>query len=802
MRCSSMVFMLWINRVSIKNYHFFRLPIIATAIFAMTSISLFAEEEMSLFEMSFEDLLKIEVTSASKIAMGISEAPAVITVYTRDHMNDYGFEVINDLLFSLASFSPSHDFDRPTVSSRGNFDSWSNNHLLHLVDGIPMNDNLYGSAYTWFTPIFTTKTMEVIRGPGSALYGSNATNGVIQMNTLKAADLDKSIYAKLSFSGSDNTARREFMTGSTSGDYDFIMAYSFHETNGNDYTSYDGSGRLSGSLLADGTPQASKFTVSNNANDSYLWAKFSVGDNWQFQYHRQEWGFDTGHGWVFWIPDFDDEMNESRDIFSVKYNANINEQWSQEYVMRYQKHDITWLTRFYPDDAFDGFYPSGMWEYLDTDAEDIFGRAQFTYLFSDESNATFLAGIELNRFTYDGDNEHYSNINVDSIRLEPFENDINTPLLPWLDYIKDEPVINTAIYAQLTTGNWLHDDFQVTVGVRTDSLSVDYNEVYGIDPDPDIVQYVYEQRGEARPALSKTYSKFSPRLAGVWTATKDLVLKIMWGKAFRAPTPAEMAGAHSFTLASNIGELEAELMTTTEFQVDWSIDPNHVFRANVYSTEFENQIAYSTANANLATNIYSTKNLGYEFEFIGNYGDLNWFANLSHAARLNEEIVSFYLDDEGNPDPNRPEFSEHVSDIKWVPSTRLNAGIAYGMGNVDIALIMHYQGEVERRDSDSWPIPFDCDLDGDIEPGTGDSGLPLGVCVPDNFNLDGHRGTKIEGHFIFDGNMSYLFSEGLKLNLKIKNLLGEVAKFNKTGPYPFDYQRPGRQILLSIEVEI
>ena len=113
---------------------------------------------------------------------------------------------------------------------RGNLDGWNNNHILHLVDGIPINDNLYGSAYTWFTPVFTAKTMEVIRGPGSALYGSNAMNGVVQMNTLKAVDLDNPIYTKISLYGSNSSSRHEFMTGSTSDNYDFIMAYSWHQT--------------------------------------------------------------------------------------------------------------------------------------------------------------------------------------------------------------------------------------------------------------------------------------------------------------------------------------------------------------------------------------------------------------------------------------------------------------------------------------------------------------------------------------------------------------------------------------------
>lgn len=746
-----------------------------------------AEEEDELDSISLEDLLNIEVTSASKIATKISQAPAVITAYTKEQMEQYGFNVINDLLYTLPGFGPSQDYDRPTVATRGNFDGWNNNHILHLVDGIPMNDNLYGSAYTWFTPTLTTKTMEVIRGPGSALYGSNATNGVVQMNTLKAADLNKPIYAKVSFSGSDGLSRREFMTGSTSGEYDFIMAYSSHQTDGNQYLTYDGSGRLSGNLLADGSAEAARFMSRDNREDSYFWTKLSIGDNWQFQYHRQEWDFDTGHGWVFWVPDFDEEMNESRDIFSVKYTGDLSDNLSQEYVLRYQKHDITWNQRYYPDHAFADFYPSGMWEYLDTEAEDLFVRAQLTYVF-DESNATFLAGFEGDYFSYEGDNEHYSNIDVDSAFFEPFPNDANTRLGPWLDYIIDKPVINTALYTQLTSGNWINDEFQVTLGVRWDKLSVDYKEVY--------------EAGQ--PEKETSWSKVSPRLAGVWSVSDDLVLKLMWGKAFRAPTPTEMAGAHTFSLASNIAQLEPELITTSEFQVDWTLDSNHIIRGNIFLTEFENQIAYSTANANLSTNIYSTENLGYEFEFIGNYGNWNWFANLSYTTRQNETILAFFDDPDnpGTPDLNNPEFSEHSKDLKWEPGMKINLGFAYAVDDLELAMTMHYHGDVERRDSDSKLIPFDCDFDGSITPGTGDSALPLGVCVADNFNLDAHRGSDISSWVTFNAKASYQIKEGFRLNLEVRNLLDEKAQLIKTGPFPFDFQLPGRQYLLSLETEI
>ncbi len=741
----------------------FRFNLIASALLAVLSTPTLAEDDYDedLSDISLSALLTIEVTSASKIATPIAKAPAVITAYTQQNMEEYGFTVINDLLYSLPGFGPSQDYDRPTVATRGNFDSWSNNHILHLVDGVPMNDNLYGSAYTWFTPIFTTKTMEVIRGPGSALYGSNATNGVVQMNTFNGADLDKPIYAKVSLYGSEGTSRYEFMTGTTSGDYDFIIAYSQHETDGNEYTSYDGSNRMA--TLEDpatGRPRSQQFVKKDKREDSYLWTKLSIGENWQIQYHRQQWDFGTGHGWVFWIPDFDESMNESRDILSVKYNSNINENLSQEYVVRYQNHDISWNQRYYPTGAFADFYPSGMWEFLDTKASDVFVRAQLTWLL--DERATLLAGFEGDRFSYDGDNEHYSNIDVD-FTFAPYPGDINTPLGPWLDYIADEPVLNTAFYAQLTTGDWLKD-VETTVGVRWDKLSVDYKEVYTA----------------GQPKAEKSWSKVSPRVAVVWSIDDNMVLKSLWGKAFRAPTPTEMGGAHTFSLASNIGELEPELITTIEFVLDWTLDQNHVFRANYFDTKFENQIGYSTVNFNLSSNIYSTQNAGLELELIGNYGTWNWFTNLSWVKRNDETILAF--DTAGTP-----EFTQHADDMKWEPELKINAGISYHGEGFSLSSNLHYHGEVQRRDN---------------EKGNPGGWLPLGVDVPANYNLDDHRPTSIDSWISLNAKASFDINEQLSLTIEGKNLTDKRASLVKTGPFPFDYQIPGRHMMVYLSLKL
>lgn len=133
---------------------------------------------------------------------------------------------------------------------------------------------------------------------------------------------------------------------------------------------------------------------------------------------------------------------------------------------------------------------------------------------------------------------------------------------------------------------------------------------------------------------------------------------------------------------------------------------------------------------------------------------------------------------------------------------KVNLGIAYDLGDLDLAMTMHYHGDVDRRDTDSRLIPFDCDYNGTITTGTGDSALPLAVCVPDDFNLDGHRGSQVDSWITFNAKASYEFSPGFKARLEVKNLFGEDVRLIKTGPFPFDYKAQGRHIMVYLQIEI
>ena len=202
--------------------------------------SAISQDTKDLLNMSLDELMNIEITSASKISVKVSEAPSIISVFTNEQIDTYGWTSIEDMLKSQPGFSPTQDYDRKTVSSRGLFEGWNNNHLLMLIDGIPFNDNLYGSAYTWeITPIFFAKSVEILRGPGSALYGSNATNGVTAINTVSAADLENNSHAEVKF-GNFNTKVFDLLGGYSTEKMSIVLGFNAYSTDGNSYDDFNG----------------------------------------------------------------------------------------------------------------------------------------------------------------------------------------------------------------------------------------------------------------------------------------------------------------------------------------------------------------------------------------------------------------------------------------------------------------------------------------------------------------------------------------------------------------------------------
>lgn len=127
------------------------------------------------------------VYSASKHTQHISQAPASISIVTAEHIKKYGYRDFGDILASLKGFYHTYDRGYGFDGARGfGLPSDFNSRLLLLIDGQRLNDSIYDafdSAESFPVDIDAIERVEVVRGPGSALYGSNAVFGVINVIT-------------------------------------------------------------------------------------------------------------------------------------------------------------------------------------------------------------------------------------------------------------------------------------------------------------------------------------------------------------------------------------------------------------------------------------------------------------------------------------------------------------------------------------------------------------------------------------------------------------------------------------------
>lgn len=150
-----------------------------------------APTESSLYDLPLEDLLNLQVSTASKLAEPIEKSPAVVSIVTDKEIEAFGALTLGDVLDRITSvyLTGTIPLSRGMLSIRGDATAGQNNHVLVLLNGRPIRDSIYSGLneeiYTAF-PVQSIKQIEVIRGPGSVLYGTNAFVGVINILTKDA----------------------------------------------------------------------------------------------------------------------------------------------------------------------------------------------------------------------------------------------------------------------------------------------------------------------------------------------------------------------------------------------------------------------------------------------------------------------------------------------------------------------------------------------------------------------------------------------------------------------------------------
>jgi iron complex outermembrane receptor protein len=149
-----------------------------------------------LMEMSLDQLTALvvdKVYGASKHEQKLSEAPAAVSIVTSEDIKKAGHQSLAEILRSVRGFYVTYDRGYHFTGVRGiNRPGDYGGRILINIDGQRVNDPIYGSAFTgedFPLDVDWIDRIEIIRGPGSSLYGDNAFFAIINVITRRAPEL-------------------------------------------------------------------------------------------------------------------------------------------------------------------------------------------------------------------------------------------------------------------------------------------------------------------------------------------------------------------------------------------------------------------------------------------------------------------------------------------------------------------------------------------------------------------------------------------------------------------------------------
>ncbi len=183
---------------------------------------------------SLEDLLKIKIVTATQTYQTSAEAPAVATVLTAEQIRDLGVSTLYEALEFVPGVVVTESyFGYSMVNLRGNLQTHYNNKVLLLINGHAMREVVNGSFHLEMVPLDAVERIEVIRGPGSALYGTNAFAGVINIVTHTGASNENRRFQ--AGAGSFSTLEGSVTYGRQAGHWDVFGAASLRNDEGYPY---------------------------------------------------------------------------------------------------------------------------------------------------------------------------------------------------------------------------------------------------------------------------------------------------------------------------------------------------------------------------------------------------------------------------------------------------------------------------------------------------------------------------------------------------------------------------------------
>ena len=202
------------------------------------------------------------VTTASKKKELVQEAPANISVITQNQIKELGANSLAEVLSFIPGITVIENyFGLTNIIFRGNYQEVYNNKSLMLINGHPTWECINGGYHLEQIPLDAIKQIEVICGPGSVLYGTNAYAGVINIITFDGSE--EKINKASAKGGSFNTQEYSLAGGAKKGDFNFFATASYYESDGYEFN-----------VKRDMIGKSKKFDYLNEYENAYVGVQY------------------------------------------------------------------------------------------------------------------------------------------------------------------------------------------------------------------------------------------------------------------------------------------------------------------------------------------------------------------------------------------------------------------------------------------------------------------------------------------------------------------------------------------------
>jgi len=649
-----------------------------------------SDPNANLDNLSLADLLDLNVSLASKTEEPVSEAPSIVAVITAQDIQNSGARNFEDILRMVPGFdlvlNPSAS--NLGISVRGFLSTnATNNQVKFLINGHHVHSIVGGGPHHYldYLPVHNIARIEIIRGPGSALYGANAFAAVIDIIT-KGAESPSEIAVE---AGSHETFRPSLFWNKETGEWDIALSASQITTDGpSEYVESDAATLIFGSdfSAAPGYTTQDAENLTLQADVGYRGFKLTG------LYNKLEKNYAIGVANALTDENLLDieagytELSYTLDIEGGKGEFNFRTYYDFfNFGPKFEIFSEETATLFSNLFADRPPYPEG---------EGVLGQPGVDfYLFGGEVTAKYelrpavqvLGGL-LYDYSKIFNPTHVVNANVSGQPLtigdrtyQPFEyigplTDIAD--IPGGTWISLGNRTNFASYVQARVdfkqlfewGNRL-ESFALTMGLRYD----DYSDIG---------------------------SSTNPRVGLVFSPNSKIFIKGLYGEAFRAPTFDELYQVNNPSFIGN-PDLRPQKLRTTEVQLGSNYSDHWIATLSFFNTQIEDIIQLAP--------IASPDQVGNEFQNLGEVHsqgvevDAKYaftsqrylFFNYTYQTAENTTNEPIMVND-SNGDPiacQQPDY-----DVGNIPRAIFNAGFNLDLfGKLNWNATMNYTTSRERK---------------------------------------------------------------------------------------------------------